>query len=159
MSGEQWTALNSLLMPLIMLLSLMVSTTIAVLVYRFTRRQSQMEALRLINSRWQELNKTIIDKPMVQRLVGDPRFAKKSDDEIVTYNFLFQVLNVTYEIHFAAKQGIIDASLAERFTVGNADILRHSKEQVLEMLSWNRGYDAAFCGEMRRLLGAASEVQ
>jgi hypothetical protein len=158
MSVEQWTALNSLLMPLIMLLSLMVSTTIAVLVYRFTRRQSQMEALRLINSRWQELNKTIIDKPIVQRLVGDPRFAEKSDDEIVTYNFLFQVLNVTYEIHFAAKQGIIDGQLARRFIVGNADILSHSKEQVLEMLSWNRGYDAVFCDEMRRLLGSAAEV-
>jgi len=157
MNAEQWTAWNSILMPLIMLLSLIVSTTIAVLVYRFTRRQSQMEALRLINSRWQELNKTIIDKPMVQRLVGDPRFAKKSDDEIVTYNFLFQVLNVTYEIHFAAKQGIIDGPQARRFIVGNADILRHSKEQVLEMLSWNRGYDAAFCDEMRRLLRSASE--
>ena len=158
MNVEQWTAWNSILMPLIMLLSLIVSTTIAVLVYRFTRRQSQMEALRLINSRWQELNKTIIDKPMVQRLVGDPRFAKKSDDEIVTYNFLFQVLNVTYEIHFAAKQRIIDAPLARQLIVGNTDILRHSKEQVLEMLSWNRGYDSAFCDEMRALLGSESKV-
>jgi len=156
MSAEQWAAWNPMMMPLIMLLSLIVSTTIAVLVYRFTRRQAQMEALKLINSRWQEINKTIIDKPMVQRLIGDPRFAQKSDEEIITYNFLFQILNVAYEVHFAAKHGLIDAALAKQFIAGNADILRHRNNDVLEMLSWNRGYDAAFCKEMRRLLGSAS---
>jgi hypothetical protein len=37
--------MKDMLMPLIMLLSLIASTAIAVLVYRFTRRQARMEAL------------------------------------------------------------------------------------------------------------------
>ena len=45
----KWT---SLAMPLV----LGVSTPIAVLAYRFTRRQAQLEALKLIHSLWQDLN-------------------------------------------------------------------------------------------------------
>ena len=83
--GARWDAM---LMPLVMLLNLIVSTVIAMLVYRFTKRQATMETLKLINSRWQEINKLIIDRPQIQRLIGDARFADKSDDDIIAYNFL-----------------------------------------------------------------------
>lgn len=158
MNTQQWAQWSPMLMPLIMLVSLIVSTIIAMMVYRFTRRQAQMDALKIINSRWQEINKIIIDKPMVQRLLGDPKFAEKSDEEIIVYNFLFQILNVVYEVHFAAKQQLIDATLARQFIAGNAAILHHKRTDVLDMLSWNRGYDAAFCEEIRRLLSSTPDA-
>jgi len=139
-------------MPLILLLNLIVSSGIAVLVYRFTRNQAQMEALKLINSRWQEINKIVIEKPQMQRLLHDAKFAKKSDEEIMAYNFLFQIVNVAYEIHFAATRGLIDSALADRFIAGNVSVLMHRRDDVLELLTWNRGYDAEFCQKLRGLL-------
>lgn len=150
---ERILAWSPLLTPLIMLLSLIVSAYIGLLVYQFTRRQAQMVALQLVHSRWQELNKIIIDRPNVQRLLGDHRFDGKSDEEIVAYNFLFQILNVAHEIHFAAGRGLIDPAFARQVMAGNADILRRRRREVLEMLAWNRGYDPAFSRQMTQLLG------
>ena len=143
---------SPLLTPMIMLLSLIVSAYIGLLVYQFTRRQAQMVALQLVHSRWQEINKIIIDKPMVQRLLGDKRFEDKTDNEIIAYNFLFQIINVAHEVHFAATHGLIDHSFAAEVMAGNADILRHRRKDVLEMLAWNRGYDRKFSEEMARLM-------
>ena len=149
---ERIIAWSPVLTPLIMLLSLIVSAYIGLLVYQFTRRQAQMVSLQLVHSRWQEINKIIIDKPMVQRLLGDKRFDGKSDEEIIAYNFLFQILNVAYEVHFAATRGLIDRDFADRVMAGNADVLRHRRDDVLEMLAWNRGYDPQFGTAMTRLL-------
>lgn len=152
MTAEQTQIWNSFAMPVIMLLNLIVSTGIGVLVYRFTRKQAQMEALKLVHSRWHEINRLIIEKPNMQRLLGDANFAGKSDEEIIAYNFLFQILNVTYEVHFAAAQGLIDPRLAGQFIAGNASVLRHRRTDVLELLTWSCGYDEAFCQKMRDLL-------
>lgn len=135
-------------MPLI----LAVSTAIAVMLYRFTRRQAQMEALKLIHSRWHDINLGIIARPQIQRLIGDAKFASKTDDEIVAYNFMFQIVNACYELYFARSRGLIDREIAERFLTGNAEILRGRRTEVLDMLSWNRGYDREFCDDLRARL-------
>jgi hypothetical protein len=142
---------NSMAMPLI----LGVSTFIGVMVFRFTRRQAQMQALQLIHSRWQEINRSIIERPHLQRLLGDARFTDKTDEEIAVYNFIFQIVNSCYELHFAKAHGLIDRKIADRFLDGNADVLRGRSVEVLDMLNWNRGYDKSFCNDMReRLLSA-----
>lgn len=152
MTVDQAQIWNSLSMPVIMVLNLMVSTGIAVLVFRFTRKQALMEALKLVHSRWHEINKLFIEKPRMQRLLDDARFVGKSDDEIAAYNLLFQLLNVTYEVHYAAAQGLIDRRLADQFIAGNAKVLQHRREDVLELLTWSRGYDDAFCQKLRELI-------
>ncbi|MBA7481280.1 hypothetical protein ES707_16750 [subsurface metagenome] len=139
---------NSLAMPVI----LGVSTFVGIMVYRFARRQAKMQALQLIHSRWQDINRSIIERPHVQRLLGDERFAAKTDDEIAAYNFVFQIVNSCYELHFASSSGLIDRAMAERFLDGNADILRGRSAEVLDILTWNRGYDEAFCNDIRRRL-------
>lgn len=139
---------NSLAMPLI----LGVSTFIGVMVFRFTRHQAQMQALQLVHSRWQEVNRSIIERPHLQRLLGDVRFANKTDEEIAVYNFIFQIVNSCYELHFAKSHGLIDREIADRFLDGNADVLRGRSTEVLDMLSWNRGYDKSFCNDMRNRL-------
>jgi hypothetical protein len=152
-SSWNWSAV---LMPLIGLLNLVISTTIAILVYRFTRRQAAMETLKLINSRWQEMNKLIIERPEIQRLIGDPRFAGKTDEDIIAYNFLFQILNVCHEVHLAGAHGLINREVGGRFIRGNVDILRNRRADVIDMLKWSRGYDPEFIAEMQRLLSLQS---
>jgi hypothetical protein len=128
-------------MPLV----LGVSTLIAVMVYRFTRRQAQVEALKLLNSRWHDINRILMERPHIQRLLGDARLSTRTDDEIIVFNFLFQVLNICHEIHFAKERGLIDKAVASQLLQGNLDVLRGKPEQVLELLSWNRGYGEDFC--------------
>ena len=159
MTADQAQTWNSFSMPVIMLLNLMVSTGIGVLVYRFTRKQAQTEALKLVHSRWHEINKMIIEKPQMQRLLGDANFAGKSDEEIIAYNFLFQILNATYEVHYAAGQGLIDRRLADQFIAGNASVLQHRRADVLELLTWSRGYDDAFCQRLRDLIAQMPPAQ
>jgi hypothetical protein len=151
MPPEMLLLWNSLAMPLI----LGVSTCIGVMVFRFTRRQAQMQALQLIHSRWQEINRSIIERPQLQRLLGDARFTGKTDEEIAAYNFIFQIVNSCYELHFARAHGLIDREIADRFLDGSADVLRGRRAEVLDMLSWNRGYDASFCDAMRDRLRSA----
>jgi len=143
----KWT---SLAMPLV----LGVSTSIAIMVYRFTRRQAQMESLRLIHSRWQDINQVMIERPQVQRLLGDRRFEGKSDDEIIVYNCIFQIVNVCYELHFARQRGLIDAAMADTFLAGNLDVLRGRRAVVLDIVEWNRAYDDGFKAVVRRELGS-----
>ena len=88
MSVDDLVKWSSLAMPLI----LAVSTLIAIMVFRFTRRQAQMEALKLVHSRWQDINRAMIDRPDIQRLLGDERFNEKSDEDVIVYNFIFQIL-------------------------------------------------------------------
>jgi hypothetical protein len=146
MSVDMLLLWNALAMPLI----LGVSTFIGVMVFRFTRRQAQMQALQLIHSRWQEVNRSIVERPHLQRLLGDARFTGKTDEEIAVYNFIFQIVNSCYELHFARAHGLIDRKIADRFLDGNADVLRGRSTEVLDMLSWNRGYDKSFCNDMRQ---------
>ena len=148
MQADMLLLWNSLAMPLI----LAISTSIGVMVFRFTRRQAQMQALQLVHSRWQEVNRSIIERPHLQRLLGDTRFAEKTDEEIAVYNFIFQILNSCYELHFAKMHGLIDREIADRFLDGNADVLRGRSTEVMDMLSWNRGYDKSFCIDMRKRL-------
>jgi hypothetical protein len=143
----KWT---SLAMPLV----LGVSTLIAIMVYRFTRRQAQMESLRLIHSRWQDINRAMIERPQVQRLLGDRKFADKTDDEIIVYNCIFQIVNVCYELHFARRRGLIDPAMADTFLSGNLDVLRGRRAEVLDILDWNRAYDDGFKAVVRRQLAA-----
>jgi len=154
MSIDELIKWSSLAMPLV----LGVSTLIAVMVYRFTRRQAQMEALQLIHSRWQDINRVMMERPDIQRLLGDARFGDKSDEEIIVYNFVFQILNVCYELHFARRRGLIDTVLADQFLAGNLDVLRGRRKEVLDILGWNRGYDSGFCTEVRRTLGSTNEA-
>lgn len=148
MAIDDLVRISSLAMPLL----LGVSAAIAVIVYRFTRRQAQVATLTLVHSRWHEINFGIMRQPHIQRLLGDARFADKTDDEIVVYNFLFQILNTCYELHFAAARGLVDRQIAQRFLAGNADVLRGRRAEVLDMLSWNRGYDPVFCADLRARL-------
>ena len=105
--------------------------------------------------RWQEINRSIIERPHLQRLLRDARFTDKTDEEIAVYNFIFQIVNSCYELHFAKANGLIDREIADRFLDGNADVLRGRSVEVLDMLNWNRGYDKSFCNDMReRLLSA-----
>ena len=147
--AQIWGAFST---PIIMLLNLLVSTAIGALVYRFTRKQAQMEALKLVHSRWHDINKIIIEKPQMQRLLGDPYFQEKSDEEIIVYNFLFQILNVTYEVHFAASQGLIDRSFADQYIAGNSSVLRNRSNDVLQILTWSRGYDEEFREKLKDLI-------
>lgn len=133
-------------------LVLCVSTAIAVMVYRYTRRQGQMEMLKLVHSRWQDMNRFLIERPDIQRLLGDTRFQDKSDEEIIIYNFIFQVLNLCYELHFARRRGLVDRAVADQFMAGNIEVLRGRSKEVLDILSWNRSYDAAFCTLVRNRL-------
>jgi len=151
---ERLIALSPLLTPLVMLVSLAVSAYIGLMVYQFTRRQAQMAALQLVHLRWAEINKTIIAPPMLQRLLNDERFAGKTDEKIIAYNFLFQILNVVHEVHFAAGTGWIDRTFAARALAGTADVLRHRRAEVLEMLAGNRGYEHAFSEAMARLMAS-----
>ena len=146
----KWT---SLAMPLV----LGVSTAIAILVYRFTRHQAQMESLRIIHSRWQDINRVMIERPEVQRLLGDSKFAAKNDNEIIAYNCIFLILNVCYELHFARQRRLIDPAMADTFLSGNLDVLRGRRLEVLEILDWNRAYDDGFKKVVRRQLGAGTE--
>jgi hypothetical protein len=148
MSIDELVKWTSLAMPLV----LGVSTFIAIMVYRFTRRQAQMESLRLIHSRWQDINRVMIERPNVQRLLGDRRFSGKSDDEIIVYNCIFQILNVCYELHFARIRGLIDPMMADTFLAGNLDVLRGRRAELLDILDWNRAYDDAFKAIVRRQL-------
>ena len=68
------------------------------------------------------------------------------------YNFIFQIVNSRYELHFARAHGLIDRVIADRFLDGNADVLRGRSAEVLDMLSWSRGYDKSFCNDMRKRL-------
>jgi len=86
-------------------------------------------------------------------LLGDERFKEKSDEEIIVYNFIFQILNVCYELHFARQSGLIEAAIADQFLAGNLDILRGRRKEVLDILSWNRGYDLGFITSVRQQLG------
>ena len=146
MSVDELVKWSSLAMPLI----LAVSTLIAIMVFRFTRRQAQMEALKLVHSRWQDINRAMIDRPDIQRLLGDERFNEKSDEDVIVYNFIFQILNVCYELHFARQRGLIDAEIGDQFLAGNLDILRGRRTEVLDILSWNRGYDPVFATTVRK---------
>lgn len=148
----KWTSLT---MPLV----LGVSTFIAVMVYRFTRRQAQMESLRLVHSRWQDINRLMIERPNVQRVLGDRRFASKSDDEIIAYNCIFQILNVCYELHFGRIRGLIDPAMADTFLAGNLDVLRGRRAELLDILQWNRAYDDAFKAIVRRHLDGSDTAQ
>jgi hypothetical protein len=152
MSIDDLVKWSSLAMPLV----LGVSTFIAVMVFRFTRRQAQMEALQLVHSRWQDINRVMIERPDIQRLLGDQHFREKSDEEIVLYNFIFQILNVCYELHFARQRGLIDATIADQFLAGNLDVLRGRRKEVLDILGWNRGYDPGFCMAVRRNFSSAN---
>jgi AraC-like DNA-binding protein len=129
-----------------------ISTFIGVMEFRFTRRQAQMQALQLAHFRWQEVNRSIVERPHLQRSLGDARFENKTDDEIVVYNIIFQIMNSCYELHFAKAQALIDREIADRFLDGNADVLRGRNPEVFGMLSWNRGYDKSFCDDMRKRL-------
>lgn len=155
MSIDELMKWSSLAMPLI----LGVSTLIGIMVFRFTRRQAQMEALKLIHSRWQEINRIMIERPGIQRLLGDERFKEKSDEEIIAYNFIFQILNVCYELHFARRSGLIESTLADQFLAGNLDILRGRRKEVLDILSWNRGYDLGFSTLVRKHLESPDDHQ
>jgi hypothetical protein len=93
----------------------------------------------------------IIERPHLQRLLSDP-IRRQADEEIAVYNFIFQIVNSCYELHFAKAHGLIDREIADRFLDGNADVLRGRSVEVLDMLSWNRGYDESFCNAMRRRL-------
>jgi hypothetical protein len=154
MSLDELVKWTSLAMPLV----LGVSTLIAVIVYRFTRRQAQMDALKLVHSRWQDINRFMIEHPDIQRLLGDARFREKSDEEIVVYNFIFQILNVCYELYFARQRSLIDATVAKQFIEGNLDVLRGRREEVLDIISWNRGYDSGFCTLVRRNFAVTRET-
>ena len=99
---------NTLAMPLI----LAVSTTIGVMVYRFTRRQAQMQALQLIHSRWQEINRAMIERPQVQRLLDDRKFADKSDDEIIAAYGRFG--NGAYHASGSCRMGTDDDSVVDQ---------------------------------------------
>jgi hypothetical protein len=153
MSIDELSKWSSLAMPLI----LGVSTLIGIMVFRFTRRQAQMEALKLIHSRWQEINRIMIERPDIQRLLGDERFKEKSDEEIIIYNFIFQILNVCYELHFARRSGLIESAIADQFLAGNLDILRGRRKEVLDILSWNRGYDLGFTTSVGKHLGSPDD--
>jgi len=154
MSIDELVKWTSLVMPLV----LGVSTLIAIMVYRFTRRQAQMESLRIIHSRWQEINRAMIERPQVQRLLDDRKFADKSDDEIIVYNCIFQIVNVCYELHFARRRGLIDPAMADTFFAGNLDVLRGRRVEVLDILDWNRAYDDAFKAIVRRHLEGVDAV-
>jgi len=113
-----------------------------------------MESLRIIHSRWQDINRVMIERPEVQRLLGDSKFTAKNDDEIVVYNCIFQIINVCYELHFARQRRLIDPAMADTFLTGNLDVLRGRRHEVLDILDWNRAYDDEFKGIVRRRLGA-----
>ena len=98
----------------------------------------------------------MIERPGIQRLLADQRFTGKSDDEIVAYNFDFQTLNVCYELRVAREGGLIDVAVADRFLRGNLDVLRGRRAAVLDILSWNRGYDPAFRSAVERLSRATT---
>ena len=150
MSIDEVIKWSSLAMPLV----LGVSTAIAVMVFRFTRRQAQMESLKLIHSRWQDINRVMIERPDIQRLLGDERFQEKSDEEIIVYNFIFQILNVCFELYFARQRGLVEAAVADQFLAGNLDVLRGRRKEVLDILGWNRGYDPGFCALVGRHFGS-----
>jgi hypothetical protein len=108
----KWT---SLAMPRV----LGVPTWIAILVHRFTRRPAQMVSLRLIHPHWQVINHVMIERPEVQRRLGDRRFEGNSDDEIIVRNCIFQIANVCFELRFARQRGLIDPAIADTFPAGN----------------------------------------
>jgi hypothetical protein len=111
-----------------------------------------MEALTLLHSRWQEINRSIIERPCVQRQRRDARFTSKSEDEIVLCNFMFQILNLSYEAHYAANLRLVDRASAEAVIAGNSPVLSGRRHDVIEMLGWERGYDRQFCDDMKRRL-------
>jgi hypothetical protein len=145
---------SSLAMPLILLCSLYVTF----LLYRFTRAQARLETLKLLDSRWQEINRSMIERPELQRLLGDPRLSQKTDEEIRTYNLLFQILNICHEVWFALRDGLIDRSMGESFLAGNIALLRARREEVKLILADGRGYDPRFIAHVLGALERSASV-
>jgi hypothetical protein len=131
---------SSLAMPLV----LGVSTLIAVLVYRFTQKAARLQALNLLHSRWHEVNRVLIDRPAVQRLLGDPRFVDKSDDEIIVYNLAFQIVNTCYELHVAGKNGLVEPAVVADAIAGSLMVFRGRPDLLQDILKWNPGFEPGF---------------
>jgi hypothetical protein len=152
-----WLKISSLAMPIILLLNLVVSSGIAWLVFAFTRRQSSMDALRLINSRWFELNRMFMDKPHLTRLLRDDRQLGKTDEDVIVFNLLYQVINICHEAHIAAKRRLIDRALSEQVIQGSVAVLRGRREEVLAILASADEYDADFRRRLRRRISGATK--
>lgn len=116
-----------------------------------------MDALRLINSRWFELNRMFMDKPHLTRLLRDDRQLGKTDEDVIVFNLLYQVINICHEAHIAAKRRLIDRALSEQVIQGSVAVLRGRREEVLAILASADEYDADFRRRLRRRISGATK--
>jgi hypothetical protein len=96
----------------------------------------------------------MIDRPHVQRLLGDVRVRDQSDAEFIVYKFGLPILNVRYERHFARRRGLLDAAEADEFLAGNLRVLHGRRRELSDIIDCNRGYDPDFRDTLRGHLGS-----
>ncbi len=154
MNFEDMLKWSGAAMPAILLFNLLVTIAMTMTVYRLSRRQVAMEALKLVGSRWQEINREFIAKPSAQRVFDPQRFANKSDDDVILLNIVFQVINTCFEIHSAGANKLIDLKLRDVLFAGSAASLKAQHALVREILGKSASYPADFVASLLRTTAA-----
>ncbi|MFZ6691292.1 hypothetical protein [Undibacterium sp. SXout20W] len=119
-------------MPLLFLMSLIVTIIVSVNSHRTSIRLTQLEMLRGVDQQWQTLNSAILSRPDIQRHIN-PEQNDVSEREIVRKNVVFYVLNLELQIQRSCRLKIIDPLIAQRFQREHVQFLRNLKTETLEI--------------------------
>lgn len=135
--------------------SLVVTTILAVLVYRFSRFSATSASVQSINEGWAVYNSTMLAddnvKVINEFLAEDARF---DGTERAVHFILYLLLNNLSSQYYAAQSGLLKAEFSTNSAEDYFRWLKPRSEYILELME-QRGYDSELIQFARNGFNAA----
>lgn len=131
------------------ILSLAVTSGIAWVIHRWTKRAEESAASREVRAIWQSVNAHVITDIDIQDFeINNLLDTQLNRQEIKKVFYYFMQINAGYTAWYAAHKGIITDNHLKEVVDNTASILYKDREFV-QTYCLRRGYEAAFVGEIK----------
>lgn len=128
-----------------------VTYLVALYLSRISKDAETVATLRGINEQWQRFNLTALQNRDFCDTLGSMGYDPQNIEKIRRRYVVFYILNIMYDVYYAAKHGRMVSGFADEMTKDHVKLLSNSAE-LEEILKGDRGYSDEFTDYVLKLL-------